>query len=39
MKHSDDAAEVLAGFEIIAIARSELSKLKEFIETLEYMYG
>lgn len=35
---SDDTHEILAGFEIIAIAQTELRKLRNLIETLEYMY-
>ena len=38
VKPSGDEQEILAGFEIIYIAEKELQKLRDLIETLDYMY-
>ncbi len=35
---SDHEQEIRAGFEIISIAHGELQKLRDLIETLDYMY-
>jgi hypothetical protein len=35
---ADEVQEVLAGFETIAIRHSDLQKLRNLIETLDYMY-
>ncbi len=35
---ADDVMEVLSGFETTAIRHSDLQKLRNLIETLDYMY-
>ncbi len=38
VKSADEVHEILAGFETIAIRHRELQKLRNLIETLDYMY-
>jgi PilZ domain len=38
VKSSDDAQQIVAGFEIVSIGHEEQQELRNLIETLEYMY-